>query len=122
VATTEGYVDDVDAMGDNVNDFTTINNIITNELESMSGQILNHNRKSAVLGLGTWTGRQEGHFLGIQPPPPQAQSFWGDLCPFRHQDIITASLEACLKGVKAAIAFWASRHLATQRPRSSPFP
>jgi hypothetical protein len=45
-----GNVDDVGTLGDDGNDLSLINTIIR---ETISGQILNRHRKSAILGLGT---------------------------------------------------------------------
>ncbi len=44
------YVDDVDTMGDSNCDIISIN-ILAKRFESMSGQILNPNQKTAILGL-----------------------------------------------------------------------
>jgi hypothetical protein len=92
----EGYVDDVDARGD---------------FETVSGQILNRNRKSAFLGLGTWSGRQDWLLQWLHAPQ-QLKMFGVTFAP-SLQATITASWDACVKGVLATINFWASHRLTT---------
>ena len=53
-----GYVDDVNALGDDMRDLLVIDDLCR-RFEGMSGAILNRYRKSAVLGLGSWAGRQD---------------------------------------------------------------
>jgi hypothetical protein len=107
-----GYVDDVDALGDDDNDLPIIDTI-TRDFETVSGQILNRNRKSAILGLGTWSGRQDWplHWLHA---PEQLKVFGVTFAP-SLQATITASWDNCVRGVQATISFWASRHLTTLR-------
>ena len=49
------YVDDVDIIGDDDEDIILVDGVCR-LFERMSGAILNRNRKSAILGLGSWAG------------------------------------------------------------------
>jgi hypothetical protein len=50
------YEDDLDALWDD-NNCPLIIDSITRNFETVSGQILNRNRKSAIIYVGTWSGR-----------------------------------------------------------------
>ncbi len=52
----EAYVDDVVAVGEDESDLLIIDTICR-QFEEMSGAILNRSHKTAILGLGGWTGR-----------------------------------------------------------------
>jgi hypothetical protein len=54
----EAYVDDVVAVGEHEEDLITID-VITRQFVATSGAILNRSHKTAILGLGGWTGRRE---------------------------------------------------------------
>ena len=64
----EAYMDDVDAMGERLEDIIAIDGV-TRRFEALSGQILNRNRKSAILGLGAWAGRQDWPLPWLHAPP-----------------------------------------------------
>ena len=51
------YLDDEDIIGQSEEDLRLANTICS-QFEVISGAILNRNRKSAILGLGTWAGHQ----------------------------------------------------------------
>ena len=52
------YVDDVDILGQSDEDLLLADSICK-QFEAMSGAIVNRNRKTAILGLGAWAGRQD---------------------------------------------------------------
>jgi len=51
-----GYMDDVQILGDKDSDIVAADTICRN-FEAASGAILNRNRKTTILGLGSWAGR-----------------------------------------------------------------
>ena len=55
--TAEGFVDDSELVVISDEDFRTIDEIV-GKFEAVSGAILNRNKKSKVLGLGSWKTRE----------------------------------------------------------------
>jgi hypothetical protein len=108
----EAYMDDVDTVGQQVADLRFID-CLSRLFEAMSGQILNRNRKSAILGLGSWAGRQDWPLRWLSSPPT-LRVFGVHFAPSLALTI-TASWEACCRGVMAAIHFWSGRRLPTLR-------
>ncbi len=108
----EAYMDDVDAVGQREADLHLIDRL-SRLFEAMSGQILNRNRKTAILGLGTWAGRQDWPLRWLSSPPT-LKVFGVTFAPSLALTI-TASWEACSRGVLAAISFWSGRFLPTIR-------
>jgi hypothetical protein len=108
----EGYVEDVKPVGENDSDILLIDSL-TRKFEAMSGQILNRNRKTAILGLGTWAGRQDWP-LGWLNSPSNLKIFGVTFGPSLSATM-TASWEAVSKGVMAAINMWSGRRLPTLR-------
>jgi Reverse transcriptase (RNA-dependent DNA polymerase) len=53
-----GYVDDVHALSSSLEDLPKIDEIVA-DFEAVSGALLNRNRKSVIVGLGSWAGRHE---------------------------------------------------------------
>jgi hypothetical protein len=53
-----GYMDDVEVLGDSLNDIILVDNTCR-DFEAASGAILNRNRKTIIIGLGSWVGRQQ---------------------------------------------------------------
>lgn len=53
-----GYMDDAEVLGDSLNDIILVDNICR-DFEAASGAILNRNRKTIIIGLGSWVGRQQ---------------------------------------------------------------
>ena len=62
------YVDNVDVLGDDNEDILLVDGICC-MFERMSGANLNRNRKSAILGFGTWAGRQDWPLPWLHAPP-----------------------------------------------------
>ena len=110
----EAYMDDVDAVGESEADILLID-AVTRKFERLSGQILNRNRKSAILGLGTWAGRQDWPLDWLHSPPT-LKVFGVTLAPSLAATL-DASWDACRRGFVAALNFWASRRLPTLKLR-----
>jgi hypothetical protein len=53
-----GYMDDINELGEDDNDIV-LTDQICRAFEAASGVILNRNRKTVVLGLGSWAGRRD---------------------------------------------------------------
>jgi hypothetical protein len=97
-------------LGDQDSDFPIIDTIC-HRFEVMSGQILNRNRKSAVLSLGTWAGRQDWP-LDWLSAPPTLKVFSVTFGP-TLEATIEASWAATAKAATAAINMWVSHRLPT---------
>ena len=61
------YVDDVDIIAQSEEDLLLANTICS-QFEAMSRAIVNRNRKLAILGLGTWAGRQSWPLTWLSSP------------------------------------------------------
>ena len=57
-----GYMDYVNVLGSHLYDILKVDSI-TREFEAAAGAILNKNRKSMILGLGSWAGRRDWPLL-----------------------------------------------------------
>ncbi len=66
-----GYVDDVATLGDTDQDLVVFDEIMA-AFERASGAILNRNRKSVVVGLGTWESREDWPIPWLRDPRGQA--------------------------------------------------
>jgi hypothetical protein len=53
-----GYMDDINELGEDENDIV-LTDQICRAFEAASGAILNRNRKTVILGLGSWAGRRD---------------------------------------------------------------
>jgi hypothetical protein len=53
----EAYCDDVQTLSDDVNDLTKFDEVMQ-KFEKTSGAILSRNKKSKVMGVGLWKGKQ----------------------------------------------------------------
>ena len=109
-----GYVDDVDTMGDSDRDIITIN-ILAKRFESMSGQILNRNQKTAILGLGAWSGRLNWPLPWLHSP--DTLKVFGVRFGPSLAITISASWSATLQAAKLALAPWRGRGILSLKLR-----
>ena len=108
------YVDDVDILGDDDEDIVMADGICR-LFEQMSGAILNRNRKSAILGFGTWAGRQIWPLSWLHAPP--ALKVFGVTFASSYRETVALSWAAVTAAVHQTLAFWSSRRLHTLRLR-----
>ena len=108
------YVDDVDVLGDDDEDILLVDGICR-MFERMSGAILNRNRKSAILGFGTWAGRQDWPLPWLHAPP--ALKVFGVTFAPAYRETVALSWAAVSAAVNQTLAFWSSRRLHTLRLR-----
>ena len=105
-----GYMDDVTVLGSHLSDISKVNNI-TLAFEAAAGALLNRNRKTLILGLGSWTGRLDWPLDWLQSAP-SIKVLGFDIHP-----TFTASVEATwdrvLAGIRSTVGSWASRRLPT---------
>lgn len=103
-----GYVDDVAALGSKESDLVTLDNVVS-EYEAASGAILNRNRKSAILGLGSWAGRQDWPLQWIDAPP--SIKLYGVHFAPDFQSTVQLSWDKTVGGLEATLAMWKIRNL-----------
>ncbi len=108
------YVDDVDIVAQSEEALGIINDICS-RFEKMSGAILNRNRKSAILGLGSWAGRQNWPLPWLNSPP--TLRVFGVEFAATARATSSASWNAAIARFRAAIVPWQSRALTTLRQR-----
>jgi hypothetical protein len=112
---TLSYMDDVNELGEDEQDI-----LVTDELcrafEAASGAILNRNRKTVILGLGSWAGRRDLPLPWLQAVD-QAKVFGVTYTP-AFASTISASWDRVAAGVERALQMWAARRLPTLRQRS----
>jgi hypothetical protein len=109
-----GYVDDVSALGNKLEDLVLLDGIISS-FEAVSGAILNRSRKSVILGLGTWTGRRDWPVPWLEPC--DRVKVLGVVFMPAFQDTLAQSWDRVAKKVEATLALWSSRSLATLAQR-----
>ncbi len=108
------YVDDVDILGQSDEDLLLADSICR-QFEAMSGAIVNRNRKTAILGLGAWAGRQDWPLQWLSSPA--SLKVLGVDFTASIQDTTTTSWQAAVTRFQAAIAPWQQRQVPTLRAR-----
>ena len=104
------YMDDVEILGDDLRDISRTDRICR-RFEAASGAILNRNRKTVVLGLGTWAGRQEWPLPWLQAASPVKVLGFPIAADYTVSS--AATWDRVVTGVRKSLAFCSSRHLPT---------
>ena len=108
------YVDDVDIIGDDDEDIILVDGVCR-LFERMFGAILNRNRKSAILGLGSWAGRQDWPLPWLTAPP--SLKVFGVTFSTSYAQTVALSWAAATAAITQTLNFWSSRRLHTLRMR-----
>ncbi len=112
---TLSYMDDVNELGEDEQDI-----LVTDELcrafEAASGAILNRNRKTVILGLGSWAGRRDWPLPWLQAVD-QAKVFGVTYTPV-FNSTVSVSWDRVAAGVERVLQMWSARRLPTLRQRS----
>ena len=108
------YVDDVDVVGTTEVELLLVDDTVA-AFEAMSGAILNRTRKSAILGLGTWSGRRDWPLPWLAAPP--TLKVFGVTFNTSYQLTVAASWADTVQRALAALTEWTRRHLPTIRLR-----
>ena len=103
-----GYVDDVAVLSDSDSDFTTCDEAVS-LFEAASGALLNRNRKSVVVGLGTWAGRQDWPLPWLHVAA--SVKLYGVVVAPLFADTLKLSWERTVAGLEATLLLWRSRAL-----------
>jgi hypothetical protein len=105
-----GYVDDVAALSSSLEDLAIIDSTVA-DFEAVSGAILNRNRKSVVVGLGTWAGRQDWPLQWIGAA--DSAKIYGVVIAPTFPLTSTLSWDRVVAKFEATLNVWAARRLPT---------
>ena len=110
----EAYMDDIQFLSSNEEDLVTFNRVFQ-QFEVQSGAMLCRDRKSKVMGLGQWQGKQDWPLDWIQSV--QVMKVLGfQVCP-QYSDTLRCTWEAVFKGFRSRLFSWESRALNTLQQR-----
>jgi hypothetical protein len=108
-------MDDVNELGEDEQGI-----LFTDELcrafEAASGAILNRNRKTVILDLGSWAGRRDWPLPWLQAVD-QAKVFGVTYTPV-FSSTVSVSWDRVAAGVERVLQIWSARRLPTLRQRS----
>jgi hypothetical protein len=90
-----GYVDDVAVLGRDVNDLEKMDAAVA-DFEAVSGALLNRNRKSVIVGLGTWEAREDWPLPWIQSA--QQVKVYGFMFSPTFENTVTLSWDRVITG------------------------
>ena len=103
-----GYVDDVSVLSSKTSDLLVMDEVVS-QYEAASGAILNRNRKSAVLGLGSWAGRTDWPLQWIHAA--NSIKLYGVHFAPDFPTTLQLSWDHTVSGLEATLRMWASRSL-----------
>ena len=103
-----GYVDDVAALSSKLSDLLILDKIVS-DYEAASGAILNRNRKSVILGLGSWADRQDWPLKWIHTAS-SAKLYGVHFTPV-FNNTLQLSWDYTVRGLEATLRMWSSRSL-----------
>ena len=110
----EDYCDDVNFLGEKVEDLIIINEIFSN-FEKISGAILSRTQKSKIMGLGSWRGKVDWPLLWMRVVT-MIKIFGFQVTPVYRQTL-EISWDTCFTGFNKTIMSWSSRQLNTMVQR-----
>ena len=110
----EDFCDDVNFVGENLSDLVIIDEIFSN-FEVVSGAILSRTKKSKIMGLGTWQGKQDWPLPWLRVVT-MIKMFGFQITPI-YKTTIKQSWEVCYSGFNKTVMSWSSRQLNTMIQR-----
>ena len=110
-----GYMDDVEVLSGDLKDLLTADSLCR-RFEAASGAILNRNRKTVILGLGTWAGRTQWPLPWLQATSPV--KVLGFMLAADLPTTIAATWERATANVRKTLALFRARRLPTLLQRS----
>jgi hypothetical protein len=103
-----GYMDDVQIISGDVADLLTAD-VLCRRFEAASGAILNRNRKTAVLGLGSWAGRVAWPLPWLQASTPV--KILGFMMTADFDTTVAATWDRVTAAVRSTLAMHRARNL-----------
>ncbi len=110
-----GYMDDVATLGTMLDDLLRVD-AICQDFEAASGAILNRNRKTVLLGLGSWKDREDWPLPWIQVV--KVAKVYGVSFTANTRGTVQASWDRVIAGIENVLRQWTARHLPTLLQRS----
>ena len=111
----EDFCDDVNVITENEDDFLIADRII-GEFEQVSGAILSRSKKTKVMGIGAWSGRQNWPIPWLKVEPEL--KIFGVIITPSYELSVRRNWEELLKKFTSCLISWRSRMLPTLRMRS----
>jgi hypothetical protein len=111
-----GYVDDVAAVSSSLDDLPLIDAAVA-DFEAVSGALLNRNRKSVIVGLGSWAGRQDWPLPWIGTA--DSVKIYGVVFAPTFAATVELSWQRVTAKFEAVVRLWAVRRLPTLAMRRS---
>jgi hypothetical protein len=112
----ESYCDDVETLGEDVRDLVKFDEVM-HKFEMTSGAILSRNKKSKVMGIGRWEGKQdwpeEVRYLKVVT---EMKIFGFTICS-SYQQTLEKTWARVLRGFEKVLFSWQSRQLETLAQR-----
>ena len=106
------YCDDVETLSDDVNDLIKFDEVME-KFECTSGAILSRNKKSKVMGVGLWKGKQDWpERVKWMKVVTEMKIFGFTICP-TYQQTVKQTWDRVLKGFQRTLFAWQSRQLET---------
>ena len=112
--TSFGYMDDVQVLGDDLQDIVRVD-LACRDFEAASGALLNRNRKTTIIGLGSWAGRQDWPLQWILAAD-HVKVLGFTISPV-FSLTVQLSWDAVLSGMKRTLGSWRTRRLDTLQQR-----
>ncbi len=109
-----GYMDDVEVLGDKLSDIIIMDQVCR-DFEAASGAILNRNRKTVILGLGSWAGRSQWPLDWLHSV--NSVKVLGFVITPTFLATVEATWDLVLTGVEATLRMWGGRRLDTLAQR-----
>ena len=110
------FMDDTSFLSNNLNDLVTFNQVMV-KFEAQSGAILSRDKKTKVMGLGKWRGREEWpHEVHWIKTVTSMELLGFTVCP-RFTDTLDLTWGKVFRGVQKSLFSWESRLLFTLQDR-----
>jgi hypothetical protein len=109
-----GYMDDVQVLGDDLQDIIRVD-LACRDFEAASGALLNRNRKTTIVGLGSWAGRQDWPLQWILASS-SVKVLGFTITPI-FPLTVQLSWDHVLSGMERTLAAWRTRRLDTLQQR-----
>ena len=110
------YMDDIQILSEDEEDLVTFDNVMS-QYEKQSGALLSRSKKSLVMGLGQWQGKEDwGEELPWLRPVSQMKVLGLILCP-QYNDTVCKTWEMVHRSFQKTLYSWGSRDLRTLQQR-----
>ena len=112
----KSYCDDIQTLSDDIRDLIKFDEVMQ-KFESTSGAILSRNKKSKVMGIGQWKGKQDWpDQVKWMKVVTEMKILGFTICP-TYQQTLKLTWERVLRGFEKVLFAWQSRQLETLAQR-----